>query len=139
MGVNDCADVAFIIDVVSRWLFVGFSLPFIGSLCIGYGEPFNVVYRSCTSINFLLLNSGGGDIKLWPDVRCCVNLDPGDPGAIDSIRLLLLLLNGYVGVLIGDFGLFKMVAYSEPSNGPCVCDDESVRKEQLKKKMKWDY
>lgn len=60
------------------------------NLLAGYGEPFMVEYRSVTSISFLLLNSGGGDIRLWLAVaRCELN---GEPGVIDSIVLLLLLL-----------------------------------------------
>lgn len=48
------------------------------------------------------LNSAGGDIRLWDEVR-----------------------KGF-GVW-GDFGLFRMVAYRDPSTGPCVWDEAEER------------
>lgn len=47
------------------------------------------------------------------------------------LTLLLLELTGkgkVDGHRSGDLGDFKIVAYSDPSSGPCVCCDESINK-----------
>lgn len=83
---------------------------------VGYGEPF-VECLSVISIFLWLLNSGGGDIRFW--------VDPG----LFGWTVLLLLTVGNCGIVDEDrsgvFGLFNIVAYSEPSNGPCVCGEDA--------------
>lgn len=48
------------------------------------------------------LNSAGGEIRLWVEVR-----------------------KGLTGEVCKDLGLFSIVAYNEPSTGPCVCCDDA--------------
>lgn len=51
------------------------------------------------------------------------------------LTLLLLLEMAEKGKVdwhrSGDLGDFKIVAYSDPSSGPCVCCDESINEEIL--------
>lgn len=102
----------------------------------GFGEApigLTVVKHSLISTIFLLLNSGGGDIKFWVDeVRSGFGVDETiDKFEFDRWWLLLTMFDinagGNVGDFCGDFGLFKMVAYNEPSNGPWVCNESAKR------------
>lgn len=71
-----------------------------------------------------MLNSGGGDITVCAAERC----------DLAGFNVLSSVGNGYVadGDRSGDLGLFNIVAYNEPSNGPCVCCDESVIKNKIR-------
>lgn len=48
---------------------------------------------------------------------------------------------GNVGDFNGDFGLFNIVAYNEPSNGPCVCNESAINpiKITMNYTIKHDY
>lgn len=87
---------------------------------------------------FLLLNSGGGDIRFCvEDVRSGFGVDETMVKfELDRWWLLLTIFEinagGNVGDLNGDFGLFKIVAYNEPSNGPWVCNEPAKKNDSIK-------
>lgn len=78
-----------------------------------------------------MLNSGGGDIRLCvDDVRCgFVGVAMRKSAPVRTWWLLFTIFEmkagGNTGDFSGDFGLFSIVAYSEPSNGPWVCNEST--------------